>query len=187
MANKYWGWWVSSMFLAASLAAACSGRTAALGGVSSGGEAGSENARGGAAGAATEGVRAGAGGQSAMPSPGCRLDAVCDESIGRFLDCPKSLAEYVPDCSIFGGIEIVRYESACRGTLIEASDGIQNERWTFTPSGELVGTGWNGDVGDSACWGQQCGKLGAGTSLCGVGGSGGSGDGGAGGLRYGPQ
>lgn len=193
MANRRWGWGMGSLLLAAGIAAACSEQEPLPGSIiGSGGDAGAR-AAGAGAGAGGE-AEAGAAGAHAVPGSSCDLRSACDESYARFLDCPKSLAEYVPDCSI--GVDIARYGSSCGGAIVVASDGIQTERWTFTPSGELVGTTWNGDVaGDHACWGEPCEPVGASTTLCeagagpdagGLGGGGAGGVGGAGGAGGAP-
>ena len=153
------------------------GEGASAGAPSQGGAAG-EPSQGGAAGEPPQGAA------GASEGPGCSKGAVCDYSSDPFLECPISLQDYDPPCSIYGGIYVDEYDSKCGGTVIEASDGVQTTDWTFAPSGELVGTTWSGDVGDTACWGEPCAKVGSPRLLCdGSAGAGGaaSGDGGAGG------
>lgn len=96
----------------------------------------------------------------------CSKASVCNEAPDRFLDCPKDYASYKPNCNVYGGVDIVEYDSSCGGKIIEASDGIQTEWWSFSASGQLVGTLWAGDVGDSACWGEPCEQVGKGREIC---------------------
>jgi hypothetical protein len=111
----------------------------------------------------------------------CGTASVCNEAPDRFLDCPKDYASYKASCNARGGVDIVEYDSSCGGKIIEASDGVQSEWWTFSASGQLVGTLWAGDVGDSDCWGKPCELVGKGREICqgGAGNEGGAPSGGA--------
>jgi hypothetical protein len=71
------------------------------------------------------------------------------------------------------------YDSSCGGTYLEASNGVQTQRWNFDASGKLTGAYTSGDVGDCDYWGTRCEPVGGAAVICGEGGGSGESGGGA--------
>jgi hypothetical protein len=129
----------------------------------------SEN--GGDGGGSASGSHAGQGGQRQV---GCVERATCGNWGPNFIDCPTSIDDLRAVCE-FAPLE--SYESSCGGTYLEASNGVQTQRWTFDANGKLIGAYSSGDVGDCDYWGERCEPVGSAEIVCGAGGqnSGGSG------------
>lgn len=154
MQHAGWVVWFGAIGLTVGATVGCGDHVSRKGSAAAGGE-------GGVSGSAVQG-----GGGGTNHANACDSRTVCEDSPSAFLACPITLQDYVPDCSIYGGIRVERYDAECGGTVIMAMDGIQTETWTFTPAGKLVGTTWFGDVGDSGCWGAPCATVGSPEVLC---------------------
>jgi hypothetical protein len=89
-----------------------------------------------------------------------------------FIECPTQIDGVLKACE-FAPVE--RYQSSCGGVFVEASNGVQTQRWSFDADGELIGTLASGDVGDCEFWGTLCSPVGEAELLCGAGGQGGGG------------
>lgn len=103
----------------------------------------------------------------------CVSHARCAEW-GANLDCPATLDDVAADCR-FAEITIERYVSDCGGTLVDATNGVQQSRWTFDANGKLIGAHSMGDLGDCDYWGTRCQPIGKPEPICAAAGAGGLG------------